>query len=56
MTHAGQLGAPPGCGGAGLPENRVHARSMAPQKKCTGLTLPTSPDRNTVSARLARRS
>ena len=30
---------PPGCIGARRPENRVTARSGAPQKKCTGLHL-----------------
>lgn len=36
---------PPGCSGAGLPENRVTARSKLPQKKCTGLALPRKPVR-----------
>ena len=32
--------------GALLPEKRVTARSKLPQKKCTGLTLPRKPARN----------
>ena len=36
ITQSPQFGAPPGCGGAGRPEKRVQARSIAPQKKCTG--------------------
>ena len=39
--------------GAGLPENRVTARSKAPQKKCTGLALPRNPARNRLSTRSA---
>ena len=35
------MNAGPSRGGAGLPENRVTARSKPPQKKCTGLHLPT---------------
>ena len=53
MTQSAQFGAPPGCGGAEFPEKRVHARSIAPQKKCTGLTLPTKCDRNSPIVRLA---
>jgi hypothetical protein len=34
------VGAPPGWVGAGRPENLVQARSIEPQKQCTGLTLP----------------
>ena len=34
----------------GRPEKRVQARSIAPQKKCTGLTLPTNCDRNSQHA------
>jgi hypothetical protein len=37
--------------GAVRPENRLTARSIAPQKKCTGLTLPTKRDRNTSNTR-----
>ena len=31
---------PPGCSGAGRPENRVTARSGAPQKQMHGAALP----------------
>ena len=51
MTQSAQFGAPPGCCGAGRPENRVVARSKAPRKKCTGLALPVMPDRNVDSTR-----
>ena len=37
---------PPGCTGAVRPENRVTARSIAPQNKCTGLHLPMKRVRN----------
>lgn len=53
MTQAPQLGTPPGCGGAARPEKRVQARSIPPQKKCTGLTLPTKCDRNSPITRFA---
>ena len=43
MTQSGQLGTPPGWRGAGRPEKRVVARSKPPQKKWTGLALPTKP-------------
>ena len=43
MTQSAQLGMPPGWRGAGRPENRVVARSKPPQKKWTGLALPTKP-------------
>lgn len=51
MTCGPQFGIPPGWGGASLPENRVVARSRAPQKRWTGLDLPTKRDRNTSSTR-----
>jgi hypothetical protein len=53
MTQSAQLGAPPGCVGASRPENRVTARSKAPQKKWTGLTLPMKPARNSDITRSA---
>jgi hypothetical protein len=39
----------PGRRGAGLPEKRLHAKSILPQKKCTGLVLPTNLARNRSS-------
>ena len=51
MTWGPQLGAPPGWGGADRPENRVTARSSAPQKRWTGLTLPTNRLRNSSNTR-----
>src|ERR687897_124375 len=53
MTQSAQFGAPPGCSGAGRPENRVVARSKAPQKKCTGLALPRKPARKRWNRRSA---
>ena len=38
----------PSRGGAGRPEKRVTARSKPPQKKWTGLALPTKPARRSV--------
>src|SRR5205814_363862 len=55
-SGAGRPPARHGPSGAGRPENRVQARSMPPQKKCTGLTLPTNRDRNAPMTRLAWRS
>ena len=43
--------AEPGWAGAGRPENRVTARSNEPQKKCTGLALPTKRPRNSLNTR-----
>ena len=51
MTQSPQFGAPPGWRGAGRPEKRVTAMSMAPQKKCTGLTLPEKRARNALNTR-----
>ena len=51
MTQPGQLGMPPGWRGAGRPEKRVVARSKPPQKKWTGLALPTKPVWKTFSTR-----
>ena len=53
MTQSAKCGAPPGWGGAVAPENRVTARSNAPQNKCTGLHLPVNWDRNWPSTRSA---
>ena len=39
------MNAGPSRGGAGRPEKRVTARSKAPQKKWTGLHLPTNAQR-----------
>ena len=41
----------PSRGGAGLPEKRVTARSKLPQKKWTGLHLPTNPHADCVNTR-----
>ena len=41
----------PSRGGAGRPEKRVTARSKLPQKKCTGLHLPTNPHADFVNTR-----
>ena len=51
VIASGRCGIPPGCGGAGRPENRVTARSKLPQKKCTGLHLPQNRDRNSLNTR-----
>src|SRR2546430_4290762 len=53
VTRSAQLGTPPGCGGAVRPENRVQARSKLPQKKWTGLTLPTKVERKAEITRVA---
>ena len=45
------MNAGPSRGGAGLPEKRVTARSKLPQKKCTGLHLPTKSQRDSVKTR-----
>ena len=42
---------PPGCGGARRPENRVTARSGAPQKKWIGLFLPMKRVRKRANTR-----
>lgn len=44
---------PPGCSGAVRPENRVTARSGAPQKTCTGLHLPMNRERKRLHTRSA---
>ena len=50
-NRVGKLGTPPGWRGARRPEKRVAARSMLPQKKCTGLALPRKPVRNCLNTR-----
>ena len=47
---------PPGCVGAVRPEKRVTARSNAPQKKWTGLTLPRKAVRNSPNTASIRTS
>ncbi len=48
------IGSAPGRGGARRPEKRVTARSKLPQKKCTGLHLPTKPQRKLLEHGLHR--
>src|SRR3954463_6332572 len=45
------MNAGPSRGGAARPENLVTARSKAPQKKCTGLHLPTKSQREPSNTR-----
>lgn len=59
MTQSAQFGAPPGCLGAGWPENRVQARSIPPQKKCTevqalSVRTPSTDSKSRTTTHLAR--
>ena len=51
MTRVSSPGTLPVKAGARRPEKRVTARSKLPQKKCTGLALPTKPVRNCLNTR-----
>src|SRR2546429_4448048 len=53
VTKSARCGIPPGCGGAGRPEKRVHARSKPPHQKCEGLDLPRKGPRNRFRTRSA---
>ena len=50
--YASRMKAGPRAAGAGRPEKRVAARSKPPQKKCTGLALPTNAHCDAVSTRV----